>query len=67
MTLYLYSAGFLVAVVALAFSTLEKTEVWPNRSRLLATFRAPSLFVQKVHFVTLQHNIEYDPYIAHLL
>ncbi|KAL0036652.1 hypothetical protein WJX79_004317 [Trebouxia sp. C0005] len=40
--------GFLVAVVALAFSTLEKTEVWPNRSRLLATFRAPSLFVQKV-------------------
>lgn len=37
-----------MAVVALAFSTLEQTEVWPNRSRLLATFRAPSLFLHKV-------------------
>ena len=44
----LCSSGFLVAVVALAFSTLERTEVWPNRSRLLATFRAPSFLVHKV-------------------
>lgn len=37
--------GFLVATIALAFSTLERTEVWPDRSRLVATFKAP-FFVQ---------------------
>ena len=42
------AAGFLIAFVALAFSTLEKTEVWPNRSRLLATFKAPNFMVSKV-------------------
>lgn len=40
--------GFLVATIALAFSTLEKTEVWPNRSRLVATFKAPFFIEQKV-------------------
>ncbi|KAL3157373.1 hypothetical protein ABBQ32_011850 [Trebouxia sp. C0010 RCD-2024] len=50
--------GFLVATVALAFSTLERTEVWPNRSRLIASFKAPFFIEHKVHIGSQLPNVQ---------
>ena len=40
-------AGFLLATLAFALATIERTEWWPDRSRLVATFRMPAFLKQR--------------------
>lgn len=40
-------AGLLVATLAFALATIERTEWWPDRSRLVATFRMPAFLKQR--------------------
>lgn len=35
-------------VLAIAFATLERSEMWSDKSRLVATFRMPPFLVHKV-------------------
>ena len=40
-------AGLLLATLAFALATIERTEWWPDRSRLVATFRMPAFLKQR--------------------
>lgn len=48
--------GFLVIVLAIAFATLERSEMWSDKSKLVATFRMPPFHIHKVkHGTTVLH------------
>ena len=48
--------GFLVIVLAIAFATLERSEMWSDKSKLVATFRMPPFLIHKVnHGTTVLH------------